>query len=180
MLIFVYYKFPRWISTGNPPEFHRKSTGNDSGIIPEKDRNLGDTHSWLRYFQPMKRETRTCSILTSRKIHPEAGYPPSGKRVLAPGNTLINKYLYFVLNCIPAFTIPLDWCNASNQQQLGCHLINCFTFRRISANISDPRKPSHNILPPSPAIVSHVLLLFLNLVFFLIKCCYSISSLVIC
>ena len=26
-------------------------------------------------FRPMKRETRTSSILTSRKIHPEAGYP---------------------------------------------------------------------------------------------------------
>ena len=46
MFIFVYYKSPRWISTGNPPEFHRKSTGNppeirrkstgnDSGKRPE-------------------------------------------------------------------------------------------------------------------------------------------------
>ena len=36
MCIFVYYKSPRWIFTGNPPEFRRKSTG----IPPEIHRNL--------------------------------------------------------------------------------------------------------------------------------------------
>ena len=44
-------------------------------------------------FRPMKGETRTSSILTSRKIHPEdssggrisGGYPTSGERVLALG-----------------------------------------------------------------------------------------------
>ena len=50
MFIFVYHKSPRWISTGNPPEFHRKSTGNDSGnppeMIPEKGRNLFSFGVW--------------------------------------------------------------------------------------------------------------------------------------
>ena len=34
-------------------------------------------------FRPMKRETRTGSILTSRKIHPEAGYPADTRRISA-------------------------------------------------------------------------------------------------
>ena len=62
MFIFVYYKSPRWISTGNPPEFHRKSTGNPPEIhrksagnppemIPEKGRNLLSFGVWTCFLQ---------------------------------------------------------------------------------------------------------------------------------
>ena len=50
------------------------------------------------YLFVLKRETRTGSILTSRKIHPEAGYqadtqryPPSRERVLAPDRIFPNR-----------------------------------------------------------------------------------------